>query len=452
MPTLFLVVGECPPLADECQFGFVGFASVFADLCRSLQFRIHPSVSYLPALFCCSLVAVSMAAAQWKQLLQESMVPDAVSQTLGKLGYNCAASFAFSDDGVFKSFAKHLLVEKKVVPDVQADSWEFQPLVGILKGLWLKCQAQLPQAAVFPPSAPPASAASAPLALALPGISPSASGASRLTVLDRDKLKREFEKKYPSTYITPASLPAMSLLQLVHNQAAQKTWDWLPWKKILSEKAATAVRGRKSDGERDAIAEYLMAASGVQSEQWDLELSPSPYKIQCLLQVRANAFAMCGACHLGSWSIYIAKFLEFYSAETGDHFRPPSVQEAEEADKAALQEAFALCFAGNSLDDALSTVAVDRDLLRHLLVAKPKLPKLPQPPRPPKEPRQGREPLKRKQAQALAGGKKPRSGKCFLWMDGLCDDPHCRYKHQCAKCGSASHDSRNCKGQKGKAS
>ncbi|OLQ00020.1 hypothetical protein AK812_SmicGene17369 [Symbiodinium microadriaticum] len=81
----------------------------------------------------------------------------------------------------------------------------------------------------------------------------------------------ELEKKYPGPYITPSQLPAES-----------------------PHCAATAVRSRKSDGPRDALAEYLTMAS---------------------------------------------------------------VAEAEEADKAALQEVFGLCYVGETLDDALSSDA-----------------------------------------------------------------------------------------------
>ena len=52
--------------------------------------------------------------------------------------------------------------------------------------------------------------------------------------------------------------------------------------------------------------------------------SPSPFRVQGLLQVRAHAFAMVDACHLGSWALYIARFLEYYKADVGEHFRPPT--------------------------------------------------------------------------------------------------------------------------------
>ena len=305
---------------------------------------------------------------------------------------------------VFKSFTQHALVSAAVVTGVSADCWEVHPLVGRLWSVWKDCQ-------------PGASESNAPprptMALALhPTAAPAATGAAggaRLSVADRDRLRRDLEAKCPSVLLTPSSLPAMSYLQFVQSQVAQKAWEWVPWKKMLSDKAANAVRERKTDKGRDAVAEYLMVASGVQAEQWDLDLSPPPFKVQGLLYVRALAFAMCGACHLGSWSLYISKFLELRTADLGEHFRPLTVQEAEDADRAAMHEVFTLCFSGSSLDDALSNIAVDTDLLRHFLVLRPTLPKAalqPFAPRPSKEGRSGREPLKRKAEfqQATAHG------------------------------------------------
>ena len=387
-----------------------------------------------------------MADPAWVATMTKAKVPEAVQTKLVDMGYSSRASFSFATEEVFKAFMKHALVSAAVIGGVSAECWEFHPLVGMLRSLWKDCQ-------------PPASDSHAPprptMALALPSTVASAAtgaaGGARLSVADRDRLRRDLEAKYPSVLLTPSSLPAMSYLQLVQPQVSQKAWEWVLWKKMLSEKAANAVRERKADKERDAIAEYLMAASGVQAEQWDLDLSPSPFKVQGLLYVRAHAFAMCGACHLGSWSLYISKFLEFYTADVGEHFRPPTVQEAEEADKAAMQEVFTLCFAGSSLDDALSNIAVDRDLLRHFLVPRPKLPKAasqPFAPRPSKEGRSGREPLKRKAEFTKRFNKRPRTGECWDWIDGECQNADCPFKHYCTKCGSSRHNSTKCTGPK----
>ena len=71
--------------------------------------------------------------------------------------------------------------------------------------------------------------------------------------------------------------------------------------------------------------------------------------------------------------------MHFYARKPAEHFRPLSVLEAEAADRVVLEEVFQLCFSGHTLSDALSHVIVDRDMLRHVLVEKPKIsnPRLP---------------------------------------------------------------------------
>ena len=143
---------------------------------------------------------------------------------------------------MFKSFTKHALVSAAVVTGVSADCWEVHPTVGMLRTVWKDCQ-------------PGASESNAPprptMALALhPTAAPAATGAAggaRLSVADRDRLRRDLEAKCPSVLLTPSSLPAMSYLQFVQSQVSQKAWEWVPWKKMRSDKAANAVRERKTD-------------------------------------------------------------------------------------------------------------------------------------------------------------------------------------------------------------
>ena len=201
----------------------------------------------------------------------------------------------------------------------------------------------------------------------------------------------QVEKKCSGTLVTLASLPSMTLLNQVKAQADSKSWDWIPWKKLLSEKMAAAMRGRRKPEPAEAFMEALACGAGFYEEQYDLELSSAPYQVLALLQVRSHAYAMLEACHLGSWALYNSRFMEYYTRDCGDHFRFLTVSEAEEADQLALREVFGLCYAGSSLDDALSTVAVDRDMLRHLLMPRPKVAKQPR----------DKEPLKRKFSNRL---------------------------------------------------
>ena len=145
-----------------------------------------------------------------------------------------------------------------------------------------------------------------------------------------------------------------------------------------------------------------------------------------------------------------------YARKPSDMFRAPTVQEAEAADRLVLEEVFQLCFSGHTLDDALTNVVVDRDMLRHVLVERPKVLKaerekaqVPPPPSPP-----GLPPLPRKTegkrqlgSAALGRQKRVRNGECWLWVDGKCVNRNCRFKHACAVCGDKSHHAAECQQQ-----
>ena len=193
--------------------------------------------------------------------------------------------------------------------------------------------------------------------------------------------------------------------------------EWIPWKKILSEKAATEVRQRRPRNAQSDILEFLSESAGLCELEWDQSLSPSPYRLLRMLQVRGYAYSMVGACHLGTWNIYIDKFLEFYAAEVSEHFRAPSLGEAEAADKVAMTEIFNLCFGGATLDDVVSSVVLDCDILRHLLMPRPKVAKADKPP-----------------ACGFGGEETEDETTCHKAMEGVCNDPNCRWSHVCNVC------------------
>ena len=95
----------------------------------------------------------------------------------------------------------------------------------------------------------------APQALALPstpvavGVSPGSGlllGSNKgLAVADRDLLRRALEAKFADGVVDLESLPSMPFLNIVKTQRGNKAWDWLPWKKVFSEKVAPALKGRK---------------------------------------------------------------------------------------------------------------------------------------------------------------------------------------------------------------
>ena len=234
-------------------------------------------------------------------------------------------SFDFKDDATFEAFVQHMLVHKQIVDGVDQASWSFHPLCGQLRNLWKRLSKQGIGSVAVATLSPAASAAGAVQ-------QPASSCAESLSVVERDRLRRELEKKYTGALITERILPCMSLLNMIHAQKLQGAWEWISWKKLLSEQAACAVKGHRSCEAKDRFVEALVQGAGLCEEQWDKELPAAPFQVQALLQVRSFAFAMVGACHLGSWNLYVPKFMDFYTADPGEHFRFPTVQEAEQAD------------------------------------------------------------------------------------------------------------------------
>ena len=90
------------------------------------------------------------------------------------------------------------------------------------------------------------------------------------------------------------------------------------------------------------------------------------------------------------------------------------------------------------MDDALNAVAVDWDMLRSLLMPRPKLEKLP-----------NREPLKRKRPQDMGkaqdtgkpgiGARRKPTDECFQWIAGKCAKENCRFLHHCESCQASDH-------------
>ena len=372
----------------------------------------------------------------WTKTLKGAGIPEHVCKKLQDMQYTTADSFCFKDEATLEAFVKHLLLKEKVENGVDDSCWAFHPLCGKLKGLWRKISATtdkgLTTVAVPAPSSATTAAAHAVQQLI------GACG-KILTVVDRDKMRRELEQKFTGALVSLSTLPCMSLLNAVHTQKQNSTWEWIGWKRLLSEKQWQAMKSRKSGDTKDRFIEALALGVGLEDDQWDRDLPAAPFQVQTMLQVRNFAYAMVGACHLGSLSMYSQRFIEYYTAEPGDNARYPTVQEAEQADHAALQEVFNLCYNGANLDDALCTVAVNRDMLRQLLCPRPKLPRAVKVDRPP---------LKRRAPQGAGSDAGNPNGECFDdWRKGKCTRAKCRYLHSCAMCGAADHHADQCKFQ-----
>jgi hypothetical protein len=395
----------------------VASSSWFTTQCEAFQSH--------SALFIVSLLLQTKAMSAWEKCLEAAKIPEPARAKLLELGFDTQEAFSFKDEKVFEVFAKDFLLVDLKLDGATETNWACKPLVQKLRALWMKgCGGgAAPQALALPYT---------PVVVgACPGSGLLLGSNKGLTVADRDQLRRALEAKYTGCVVDLESLPSMPFLNIVKTQHDNKAWDWLPWKKVLSEKVASALKGKKP-----ALGPLEVLCGANVEEQLDRELSNQPFPILQLLTVRGHAYAMVGSGHLGSWTLYNNRFMKFYTQVPGPHLRFCSAQEAEEADQAAMREVFNLCYAGSSIDDALHSIAVDRDMLRSLLMPRPKLEKL-----------FSREPLARKRPTAPATGpsKRLRNGECFKWRLGECKLKNCRFAHACAACGATDHHAEICK-------
>ena len=295
-------------------------------------------------------------------------LPQKMADAIVTMGYDSPDVFrsAFVDKSAFETW---LSKSREKLGDeakaIDASDWTTCPLAAKLR-LFLS--------SLQPPS-PPESLGAITAKESSLALLPLAGSTSKVSASDRDAWRRQIEKDYPSAVVTPETLPSLGFLQLVRQQCVGKQWEWLPWKRVLSEEQALEVRGRKNASGHGELLDLFAAAAGIQHEEWDMDLGASALRVQNLLDTRAHAYVMCGSGHLHSWSVYTKRFLHFYTKKPAEHFRPPSIQEAEAADRAIMNEVFQLAFAGNKLDDALHHVVVERDMPRLLLIERPKVPK-----------------------------------------------------------------------------
>ena len=369
-------------------------------------------------------------------------LPECVASRLAAMGYDSTDTFhsSFVDAAAFEAWLCRSRVRLgDTASAVEEADWTTHPLAGKLRRLWRLCQPEpvRPTLPVMPQPSPVCNA------LALLGDVGAPGPSQRLDVAERERLVKSFEKRFPNVALSPSTLPSLSLLQSVHTQCKTKSWSWIPWRRILSEEAALDVQSRRATRKQD-MAEIVAEAAGLCSDEWDLDLSASPLRVQTILTVRAHAYAMAEGGHLHSWMAYVNKLMQYYTRRPGVGLRAPSPAEAEEADKEILCEVFRMVYHdGVSMDDALQSI-VREDLFRVKLM--PVL-KVPPPPAldPSLKPPGGRRPTGGK--EQAEPRKRYKKGNCFGFQEGKClkSAKDCKFWHNCDLCGSADHGAAECK-------
>ena len=100
----------------------------------------------------------------------------------------------------------------------------------------------------------------------------------------------------------------------------------------------------------------------------EASLSAGPWRINQILQIRSNAFALCGGCHLASHKTFDAKLLACYTQQyaTDSGLRSPNLTELMSADRHLMGKIYQIVKEENwNLDDALH----EYTSVRHDMVA-----------------------------------------------------------------------------------
>ena len=115
----------------------------------------------------------------------------------------------------------------------------------------------------------------------------SAAGA-KLSAAGREKLRRKLEEDYSSCVVSRDTLPALCYLQSIHQQAADKFFEWLPCRRILSEEQLLEVKARRSKATSD----------GPAPDEWDLELAGAALRVQQILETMDHGTRICDGLRL----------------------------------------------------------------------------------------------------------------------------------------------------------
>ncbi|CAE7342270.1 CELA2A, partial [Symbiodinium sp. CCMP2456] len=189
-------------------------------------------------------------AGEWAEL-SKSGLPEAVREKVIAQGYDSSGVFAnaFVDTSALEGWLKRVQPSLgDAVKNLSAEEWSTHPIAAKLRLLRKQCQPA-------GPSVPDTGGVQAQQSLrGLVGLGGIASSATKLTTTDRERMRKETEKRYPAHVFSPATLPAMSYLQVVSVQCTGKHWEWVPWNRIVNEEASQEIRAKRAEAEEADLA------------------------------------------------------------------------------------------------------------------------------------------------------------------------------------------------------
>ena len=220
---------------------------------------------------------------------------------------------AFRNEDRLDAYAKSVLVKTKTISQDDED-WDIHPAVAALRGVWDSLKSSKPAAVLTPVTEKPAVDSTA--------LVPFLQASFKMSSGDRAKLVEKYENDYPGVGVCPLVLPSLQYLQIIKSQCSNRSWEWTPWRKIISETAAVKLYDKKKYSKPTDAWEYVAQCAGWGQDELE-EVSASPFKVEKLLYVRGHAYGMLGCGHPHSWHEYIAQFIGLYSETPSEGYRMP---------------------------------------------------------------------------------------------------------------------------------
>ena len=307
---------------------------------------------------------------EFSTALQTCRVPESVQQVLLEKQYTSSALFAFAfiDDSALEDFIQFLGTVHDDPPN-----WSTSIESSSIRHLHFCCKQSVKNSVETPKTdaslTSPGNSGNmgSLLELAWADLPP-----ARVKEVDFIAMKKEFCTKYPSESLSSSNTPCARLTASLMQQQTRKAFSWIPWKELLSESRWLDIQEK---GKKRQKLEGIILYDAVADVDED-ELSGAPFFIQSILETRAIALALTKICHLSVGKKYLTSFMKLYTSRSSDSgLRPPSLKEAQSADKEFWSDAFNLVNENPdtwTVESAVTEVLEVKNLLSVLMMQRPR--------------------------------------------------------------------------------
>jgi len=302
--------------------------------------------------------------------LQKCKVPESIQQILLEKQYIASAAFAFAfiNDDALEQFVEFVGTLHDDPPN-----WSSSVEASSIRHLHYCCMQSIKQPddvsamRTHTPAEHQSGHMGSLLDLAWADLPP-----VRVKEVDFIATKKEFSNKYPSESLSLSNTPCARLTASLMQQRSRKAFSWIPWKELLSESRWLDIQEK---GKKRQKLEGIILYDAVADVDED-ELSGAPYFIQSILDTRAIALALTKICHLSVGKKYVMSFMKLYTAKSSDSgLRPPSLKEAQSADKEFWSDVFSLVNENPetwTMESAVTEVLDVKNLLSVLMMQRPR--------------------------------------------------------------------------------